>query len=113
MRVGVSNEVQRMHSTGRRWMDFVVLYRQHAHRDELARELVARKIPFVISRLSILDHPLVKDVLAYLRTIARPFDDISCARVLSAPAWNLQAKDLLRLAERPANALFVLRNLFR
>src|SRR5205085_2995493 len=71
----VANEVQRMHSTGRRWMDFVVLYRQHAHRDELARELVARKIPFVISRLSILDHPLVKDVLAYLRSIAPPFAD--------------------------------------
>ena len=98
----VASDLQRMHSAGRRWMDFAVLYRQHAHRDELVRELSARKIPFVISRLSILDHPLVKDVLAYLRLIARPFDDISCARVLSAPAWNLQAKDLVRLAERAA-----------
>jgi DNA helicase-2/ATP-dependent DNA helicase PcrA len=98
----VVNELERMHGAGRRWMDFAVLYRQHAHRDELVRELAARKIPFVISRLSILDHPLVKDVLAYLRLIARPFDDIACARVLSAPAWNLQPKDLLRLAERAA-----------
>jgi DNA helicase II / ATP-dependent DNA helicase PcrA len=98
----VTSEVQRMHDAGRRWMDFAVLYRQHAHRDELVRELSARKIPFVISRLSILDHALVKDVLAYLRLIARPFDDIACARVLSAPAWNLQAKDLVRLAERAA-----------
>src|SRR6184192_1142698 len=98
----VASELQRMHSAGRRWIDFAVLYRQHAHRDELVRELAARKIPFVISRLSILDHPLVKDVLAYLRLIARPFDDIACARVLSAPAWNFQAKDLARLAERAA-----------
>src|SRR5262249_3098250 len=57
---------------------------------------------FVISRLSILDHPLVKDALAYLRLLARPFEDIACARVLSAPVWNLQAKDLVRLAERAA-----------
>jgi len=98
----VASELQRMHEAGRRWMDFAVLYRQHAHRDELVRVLSARKIPFVISRLSILDHPLVKDVLAYLRLIARPFDDIACARVLSAPAWNLQARDLVRLAERAA-----------
>jgi DNA helicase-2/ATP-dependent DNA helicase PcrA len=98
----VASELQRIHEAGRRWMDFAVLYRQHAHRDELVRELSARKIPFVISRLSILDHPLVKDVLAYLRLIARPFDDIACARVLSAPAWNLQARDLVRLAERAA-----------
>src|SRR5215472_8764236 len=98
----VAGELQRLHAAGRRWMDFAVLYRQHAHRDELVRELSARKIPFVISRLSILDHPLVKDVLAYLRLIARPFDDIACARVLSVPAWNLLAKDLVRLAERAA-----------
>ena len=98
----VAGELQRIHAAGRRWTDCAVLYRQHAHRDELVRELAARKIPFVISRLSILDHPLVKDALAYLRLIARPFDDIACARVLSAPAWNLQPKDLARLAERSA-----------
>jgi len=98
----VADELQRIRTAGRRWMDCAVLYRQHAHRDELVRELSARKIPFVISRLSILDHPLVKDVLAYLRLIARPFDDIACARVLSAPAWNLQVKDVVRLAERAA-----------
>jgi len=98
----VAGELQRIHAAGRRWLDCAVLYRQHAHRDELVRELSARKIPFVISRLSILEHPLVRDVLAYLRWIARPFDDIACARVLSAPAWNLQAIDLVRLAERAA-----------
>jgi DNA helicase-2/ATP-dependent DNA helicase PcrA len=98
----VADELERTHATGRLWRAFAVLYRQHAHRDELVRELAVRKIPFVISRLSILKHPLVKDVLAYLRLLARPFDDLSCARVLSAPAWNLQAKDLVRLAERAA-----------
>src|SRR2546429_4237279 len=86
----------------RDWSSDVCSSDLHAHRDELVRELATRKIPFVISRLSILDHPLVKDVLAYLRLLARPFDDLSCARVLSAPAWKLQPKDLLRLAERTA-----------
>ncbi len=96
----IAGELQRLHATGRRWHDFAVLYRQHAHRDELVEELSGRKIPFVISKLSILDHPLVKDVLAYLRLIATPFDDIACARVLAAPAWGLEPADLVRLAER-------------
>ena len=96
----VALELQRLHSTGHPWHDFAVLYRQHAHRDELVEELVRRRIPFVISNLSILDHPLVKDVLAYLRLIAKPFESIVCARVLSAPAWRLEARDLVRLAER-------------
>ena len=77
-----------------------MLYRQHAHRDRLVEELAHRKIPFVITRLSILEHPLVRDVLAYLRLIAKPYDDIACARVLAAPAWHLEPVDLVRLAER-------------
>jgi DNA helicase-2/ATP-dependent DNA helicase PcrA len=96
----IVSELQRLHAAGRKWRDFAILYRQHAHRDELVEELSHHKIPFVISKLSILDHPLVKDVLAYLRLIATPFDDIACARVLAAPAWSLEPADLVRFAER-------------
>src|SRR5580698_5461903 len=94
------SELERLRATGSKWRDFAILYRQHAHRDDLVEELSRHKIPFVISNLSILDHPLVKDVLAYLRLIASPFDNLSCARVLAAPAWGLEPVDLVRLAER-------------
>src|SRR5262249_3355695 len=96
----VASEIERIHRSGRRWRDMAVLYRAHTHRDELVRELSRRTVPFVISRLSILDHPIVKDVIAYLRAIAKPFDDIAIARVLSAPAWGFQPSDIVRLAER-------------
>jgi DNA helicase II / ATP-dependent DNA helicase PcrA len=96
----VAAELERIHKAGRRWRDFAVLYRAHGHRDDLVRELARRKIPFVISRLSILEHPLVKDVLAYLRLIATPYDDIATARVLAAPSWQLAPADLVRFAER-------------
>src|SRR5256714_5524111 len=96
----VAGELERIHRAGRRWREFAVLYRAPGHRDDLVRELSRRKIPFVISRLSILEHPLVKDVLAYLRLIATPYDDIATARVLAAPAWHLAPCDLVRFAER-------------
>jgi DNA helicase II / ATP-dependent DNA helicase PcrA len=96
----VASELDRLHNASRRWRDFAVLYRAHNHRDELVKELSARKIPFVISRLSILDHPLVKDIIAYLRLIATPYDEIALARVLAAPAWHLHPKDLVRYAQR-------------
>lgn len=98
----VANELERLHRAGRRWKDFAILYRQHAHRDQMVQELSTRSIPFVITRLSILEHPLVRDVLAYLNLIAFPYEDIPCARVLSAPAWHFTAEDLVRLAERAA-----------
>ena len=96
----VAGELQRLHKAGRRWQDFAILYRQHAHRDRMVEELSARKIPFVITKLSILEHPLVRDVIAYLMLIAHPYEDVACARVLSAPAWHLTPEDLVRLAER-------------
>src|SRR6266849_5750870 len=96
----VASELERIHKAGRRWRDFAILYRAHGHRDELVRELSRRRIPFVISRLSILEHPLVKDILAYLRLIATPYDDVAAARALAAPAWQLAPADLVRLAER-------------
>ena len=96
----VAGELERIHKAGRRWRDFAILYRAHTHRDELVRELSRRRIPFVISRLSILEHPLVKDILGYLRLIATPYDDMATARVLAAPAWQLAPADLVRFAER-------------
>ena len=96
----MAKEIERIHRAGRRWRDFAVLYRAHNHRDALVTELSQRKIPFVISRLSILEHPLVKDLIAYLRLIAKPYDDIAAARVLAAPAWRLTPSDLVRYAER-------------
>ena len=96
----VADEIERLHKAGRKWRDMAVLYRQHAHRDNLVEQLAQRKIPFAIAGLSILDHPLVKDVVAYLRLIVKPYDDVACARVLSAPAWRLHPDDLLRLTEK-------------
>lgn len=106
----VAGEIERLHEAGRRWSDIAVLYRKHALRDELVREMSRRKIPFSISKLSILGHPLVRDTIAYLRLIATPYDDVACARVLSAPAWLRSPEDLVRLAEsagrRPRKALY-------
>src|SRR6202008_974702 len=98
----IADELERPQKAGRRWQDFPVLYRQHAHRDFLVEELSGRKIPFVISKLSFLEHPLVRDVLAYLRLIAFPYDNVACDRALSAPRWHRTAKDRVRLTERAA-----------
>ncbi len=96
----ITAEIERLHRAGKRWDSFAALYRIHAHRDALVEALEAAGIPFVIRNLSILNHPLVRDVLAYLRLLARPWDNVACARVLAALAWGLEAADLVRLCER-------------
>jgi DNA helicase-2/ATP-dependent DNA helicase PcrA len=98
----VAAELERLHGAGARWRSFAVLYRSHGHRDKLVQALKARSIPFVIKNLSILSHRLVRDVVAYLRLIDHPSDDVACARLLAMPAWGLAPADLVRLAERAA-----------
>ncbi len=98
----VAVELERLHRAGAKWRSFAVLYRGHSHRDKLVDALKARKIPFVIKNLTILSHRLVRDLIAYLRLIDQPTDDVACARVLAMPAWGLEPSDLVRLIERAA-----------
>jgi len=96
----VASEIERLHGPGNPWRNFAVLYRKHTHRDKLLEALRRRAIPFVIKRFSILSSTIVRDLLAYLRLIAVPSDNVACARVLAAPYWGLEPRDLVRLAER-------------
>src|SRR3984885_10566863 len=96
----VSSEIERLHAAGAPWRHFAVLYRRHTHREKLVNELRRREIPFVIRKLSILSSTLVRDLLAWLRLIVVSGDNVACARVLAAPYWGLEPRDLVRLAER-------------
>ena len=63
--------------------EMVVLYRNHSHSFDLQVELTRRNIPFRIrSGLRFFEHRHVKDVLAHLRFVDNPRDEISFARMM-------------------------------
>jgi DNA helicase-2/ATP-dependent DNA helicase PcrA len=96
----VTSEIIRLHDAGTHWRNFAVLYRKHNHRVQLLDALRRREIPFVIRRFSILTSTMVRDLFAWLRLIVVPSDNVACARVIAAPYWGLEPRDLVRLAER-------------
>jgi DNA helicase-2/ATP-dependent DNA helicase PcrA len=96
----VASEIDRMHGAGAPWRSFAVLYRRHTHRNQILDALRRKRIPFVIRKFSILSSTVVRDLLAYLRLIAVPSDNVACARVFAAPYWRTEPRDLVRLAER-------------
>ena len=96
----VASEIERLHEAGAPWHGFAVLYRKHSHRNQLISALRHKRIPFVIRKFSILQSTLIRDLFAYLRLIAAPSDNVACARVLAAPYWGLEPRDLVRLVER-------------
>src|SRR6202522_143982 len=96
----VTSEIIRLHDAGTHWRNFAVLYRKHNHRTQLLDALRRREIPFVIRKFSILTSTMVRDLFAWLRLIVVPSDNVACARVIAAPYWGFEPRDLVRLAER-------------
>ena len=96
----IALEIERLHRAGVLWRSCAVLYRKHVHRAQLQVALRRHQIPFVIRKSSILSTTLVRDLVAWLRLIAVLADNVSCARVLAAPYWAVEPRELVRLAER-------------
>jgi DNA helicase-2/ATP-dependent DNA helicase PcrA len=69
-----------------RWSDFAILYRTNAQSRAFEEVLTRYGIPYkVVGGLRFYDRREIKDVLAYLRAIANPFDTVSLKRVINVP----------------------------
>ncbi|MEO0988349.1 MAG: DNA helicase PcrA [Cyanobacteria bacterium J06639_14] len=68
------------------WGDFAILYRTNAQSRAFEEVLTRYSIPYqVVGGLRFYDRREIKDVLAYLRTIANPADTVSIKRVINVP----------------------------
>ncbi|HEV7886403.1 MAG TPA: 3'-5' exonuclease, partial [Acidimicrobiales bacterium] len=79
----ISHEVERAHQHGTPWGDVAVFYRTNAQSRSVEEELVRRNIPYkVVGGTKFYDRREVKDVLAYLRAVVNPADEVSLKRAL-------------------------------
>ncbi|MBI3087855.1 MAG: ATP-dependent helicase [Candidatus Omnitrophica bacterium] len=62
--------------------DMAVLYRAHAHSTILQAELIRRNIPYEIrSGVRFFEQAHIKDVVAYLKVLDNPFDEVAWRRL--------------------------------
>jgi DNA helicase-2/ATP-dependent DNA helicase PcrA len=79
----VVDELLQLHDEGFDLEDMAVLYRNHAHSLDLQVELTRRNVPYrVRSGLRFFEHRHVKDVLAHLRFVDNPRDEVAFARLI-------------------------------
>ncbi|HET6812223.1 MAG TPA: DNA helicase PcrA [Acidimicrobiales bacterium] len=83
----ITQEIDRLHAhEDHRYGDLAVFYRTNAQSRVLEEELVRRQIPYkVIGGTRFYDRREVKDLLAYLRAVANPTDEVSFKRVINLP----------------------------
>ena len=80
-----------------KWSDFGILYRSHAHRDDVVEELAEKNIPFVIESMDISDTPEARDLFACLNAVVSAGDDVSLFRVAALPCFNVNPEQLRQL----------------
>ncbi|MHB8504328.1 MAG: UvrD-helicase domain-containing protein [Acidimicrobiales bacterium] len=79
-------EVGRLHESGHRWGEIAVFYRTNAQSRAVEEELVRRRVPYkVVGGPRFYDRREIKDILAYLRAVANPADEVSLKRIVNVP----------------------------
>ena len=95
----IVREMARLHSTdGFKWSDMAVFYRTNASSRVVEEQLVRVGLPYkVIGGTKFYDRKEVKDVLAYLRAVANPDDEVSLKRVINTPKRGVGDTSIGRL----------------
>jgi len=96
----VASDIERSLSSGRSPSEIAVFYRTNAQSRLLEEELLFRQIRYVlIGGTRFYDRKEVKDVLAYLRLLVNPADDVSLTRVINVPTRGIGATSLASLVD--------------
>lgn len=95
----VADRIGKLHAEGSvGWSDVAVFYRTNAQSRVLEEELIRRAIPYrVIGGLRFYDRREVKDLLAWMRAIVNPDDEVSVKRALTAPRRGVGDTSVARI----------------
>ncbi|HEX2039420.1 MAG TPA: DNA helicase PcrA [Acidimicrobiales bacterium] len=95
----VVHEMARLHDTANlRWGDMAVFYRTNAQSRVFEEQLVRQGIPYkVVGGTKFYDRREVKDVLAYLKAVANPADEVSLKRIVNVPKRGVGDTSIGRL----------------
>ena len=80
------------------YRDFAVLYRTNAQSRAIEETLVKTNIPYqMVGGTKFYDRKEIKDILAYLRLISNPDDDVSFSRIVNEPKRGIGKTTLEKL----------------
>ena len=93
-------EIKKLLDSGKDASDIAILYRTNAQSRVIEEELLKQNIPYrIVGGFSFYQRKEIKDLLAYLKLIYNPKDDISLLRVINTPKRGIGLKTIEHLTE--------------
>ena len=94
----VLSQIQSLLRDGYHYDDFAILYRTNAQSRVMEENLLKSNIPFrLVGGQRFFERLEIKDLLAYLRLIVNPQDDLSFRRIVNSPKRGIGATSLDKL----------------
>ena len=99
----IIQQIQELKKTGIQYGDIALLYRTNAQSRIPEEVLMQAGIPYrVFGGQKFYERKEIKDILAYLRVIANPADDISLTRIINVPKRSIGDSTVQTLTEYAA-----------
>lgn len=94
----IAQEIDRLKNNRLKYKDFAILYRTNAQSRTFEEALSARDIPYrVLGGARYYDRKEIKDLMAYMRLVQNPSDDLSLSRIINEPKRGIGEKTLEKL----------------
>ncbi|XZN96238.1 MAG: DNA helicase PcrA [Microcoleus sp.] len=97
---GQIHTLKRQHSEFEQGSNFAILYRTNAQSRSFEEALMRLDIPYnIVGGLKFYDRKEIKDVLAYLRTLANLYDSVSLKRIINTPRRGIGDTTVSRIED--------------
>ncbi len=94
----IAAEIDRLKNRDRKYSDFAILYRINAQSRNFEEALTRFDIPYrVLSGLRYYDRKEIKDLMAYMRLVINPQDDLSLKRIVNEPKRGMGDKTIQKI----------------
>ncbi|WP_314590255.1 DNA helicase PcrA [Paenibacillus terrigena] len=94
----ITREIKKNYDQGSQYQNHAILYRTNAQSRVIEEILIKSDIPYqIVGGTKFYDRKEIKDILAYLRLISNPSDDISLNRIINVPKRGIGDTTLAKL----------------
>lgn len=88
----ISGSLKKLAEEGRDWKDLAILYRTNAQSRLLEEYCIRQNVPYLlVGGVNFYQRKEIKDILAYLKTIANGVDDLAVLRIINVPRRGIGA----------------------